>query len=264
MKKIYTLLAILSLPAILLLYANSGGSQGGYTGSPGDGGNTCVGCHSGNDVINQEGWITSDIPSEGYTPGLEYTITITGNHENVQKFGFELTAEADDQSRVGEFIILDTRTQHAAGNNQRVTHTSEGTTPTGDSNSWETTWVAPENGAGKVTFYTALNAGNGNGSTSGDQIYTSKLAVNEASTGIAGLNLEDQVEIYPNPANSAVNITIPVQAEVSIIDITGQEVITIEDASEKGSIDVSSLSKGIYFVRISSGTDVAIVKMLKN
>ncbi len=264
MKKIYTFLAIFSMPVVLLLMANSGGSQGGYTGSPGDGENTCVACHSGSDVINQEGWITSDIPPEGYTPGMEYTITVTGNHENVQKFGFELTAETDDQARVGEFIILDTRTQHAAGSNQRVTHTSEGTAPSGDSNSWETTWVAPVDGAGKVTFYTALNAANGNNSTSGDQIYTSKLAVNEASTGIAGLSLENQVEIYPNPANSVVNITVPVRSEIRIIDITGQEVLAIEEASEKDAIDVSFLSRGIYFVRISSGTDVASVKMLKN
>jgi len=264
MKKIYSFLAILSLPAILLLYANSGGSQGGYTGSPGDGGNTCVGCHSGSDVINQAGWVTSDIPPEGYTPGMQYTITVTGNHENVQKFGFELTAETDDQARVGEFIILDTRTQHAAGDNQRVTHTSGGTTPSGDSNTWETTWVAPTDGAGNVTFYTALNAADGNNSTSGDQIYTSKLAVNEASTGIAGLDLKSRVEIYPNPANSVLNITLPDGAEISVIDITGQEVITIEDASEQESIDVSSLSKGIYFVRVSSGKDAASVKMLKN
>lgn len=264
MRKIYTFLAIFTLPVVLLLMANSGGSQGGYTGSPGDGGNTCVACHSGSDVINQEGWITSDIPPEGYTPGMEYTITVTGNHENVQKFGFELTAETDDQTRIGEFIILDTRTQHAAGSNQRVTHTSEGTAPSGDSNSWETTWVAPADGAGKVTFYTALNAANGNNSTSGDQIYTSKLAVNEASTGIAGLSLENQVEIYPNPANSVVNITTPGGSEIRMIDITGQEVLTIEETSEKEAVDVSFLSKGIYFVRISSGTDVASLKMLKN
>lgn len=264
MKNLYTFLAIVAVPAILILTAYSSGSPGGRTGSPGDGGNTCAECHSGNSVINQEGWITSDIPAEGYTPGISYTITLTGNHEFVQKFGFEMTAESDDQLRVGEFINLGTETQYVAGDDQRITHTSQGTTPTGDTKTWETTWTAPEIGVGKVTFYAALNAANGNGTNSGDQIYTTKLAVNESTTGIADLGPGGLVKIYPNPANSILNIELPGFANIRIVDIAGQEVMNIEEVPERGSIDVSSLSRGIYFVNVNTGSETATLKMLKN
>lgn len=264
MKKIYTFLAIFSLPAILLLYANSGGSQGGYSGSPGDMGNTCVGCHSGNEVINQDGWITTDIPAEGYTPGQTYLITLTGMHENVSLFGFELTSEDNSNTKTGEFAVLDDETQLIDGNNQRVTHTSDGITPSGDTKTWEVNWTAPASGSGTVTFWAALNAANGNGNTSGDQIYTTSLAVDEASLGIGDLSMAEQVSIYPNPVGTTLNLQLPESGKIRIVDMLGNEVMDVKDLPKNRSIDVSTLTKGIYFVQVMIGNEVASFKMLKN
>jgi hypothetical protein len=47
MKKNIYLFAIPFFAVIGLLLANSSGSPGGITGSPGDGGTTCVQCHTG-------------------------------------------------------------------------------------------------------------------------------------------------------------------------------------------------------------------------
>jgi hypothetical protein len=264
MKKIYVLIAIISLPAVLLVYANSSGSQGGYTGSPGDNGNTCTTCHTGNQVIEQEGWITTDIPAEGYTPGMDYTITLTGMHENVQKFGFEMTVEDIGNSKVGEFTILDDRTQFAAGSNQRVTHTSNGNVPSGDSNTWDVTWTAPSEGVGSVTFYAALNAANGNGNTLGDQIYTTMLEVNESSLGVGVQELADQIRMYPNPASTSLNLQLPENGQVRIIDMLGNQVIESSSTLKDQNIDVSNLTKGIYFVQVMIGNEVVSLKMLKN
>lgn len=49
--------------------------------------------------------------------------------------------------------------------------------------SWEFDWTAPSAGTGPVRFYAAGNAANNDGSDNGDRIYTSNLAVAEASSG---------------------------------------------------------------------------------
>ena len=176
MKKFYAYLLVLALPATLLLYSYVSGSPGGKTGSPGDNGATCTDCHSGT-AQTQSNWITSTIPNEGYTPGQTYQITATGIHSGVVKFGFELTAEDIFGSKAGTFSVIDPARTKLVSGGKAVTHQSAGVTPTGDSNSWTVNWTAPTSGA--VRFYASFNPANGTGTTSGDGIYTSSLAVNE-------------------------------------------------------------------------------------
>lgn len=185
-KKIYQLFIVLSLPLSLVLFSYVSGSPGGKTGSPGDGGATCTECHSGT-ATPQSAWITSNIPSEGYTPGETYQITASGVHQGVVKFGFELTSENLTGNKTGTFNITDATRTHLSNGGKSVTHTSTGTAPTGGAASWTVNWTAPA--SGDVFFYGAFNAANGNGNNSGDVIYTSSLSVSEwvlnpAITGI--------------------------------------------------------------------------------
>lgn len=155
------------------------GSPGGKTGSPGDNGATCTECHSGT-ATTQAGWITSNIPAEGYTPGETYNVTATGTHKGVQRFGFEATAENSAGSKTGTLSIINSNETKLANQNHSVTHKNTGTTPMGNSKSWSFNWTAPAAGTGDVTFYAAFNAANGNGNSTGDVIYKSSLAVVEA------------------------------------------------------------------------------------
>ncbi len=181
MKRFFTQLGIFAMiPAAFILFAYHTGSPGGRTGSPGDNGNTCTGCHTGT-ATSQLGWISTDIPPEGYIPGNTYIITASGTHSGVVRFGFELTAEDGFGNKVGALSILETgRTQLVNAGNS-VTHTSGGIMPDGNNNTWTMEWTAPDPGAGQVGLYAAFNAANGNGTTSGDVIYTSQLFVDEAS-----------------------------------------------------------------------------------
>jgi len=180
MKKLYKLLYVLIVPGILVLYSYHTGSPGGKTGSPGDNGVTCTQCHNSFSAQEQPGWITSTIPADGYTPGETYTITATGTYAGVVRFGFELTAEDDAGNKTGTFIITDAVRTQMSPTNASVTHTANGITPSGDSNTWSMDWTAPDAGEGTVTFYAAFNAANGNGNTGGDHIFTSSLSVNES------------------------------------------------------------------------------------
>lgn len=177
MKKIYNFLIILSLPSVLILYSYSSGSPGGKSGSMGDGGSTCTQCHSGT-AQPQAGWITTNIPAEGFMAGETYTIMASGTHSGVVKLGFELTAEDNTGAKVGTLTISEPTRTKLANANKAVTHTSSGTSPSGNSNSWTMEWTAPSSAPSEVIFYAAFNAANGNGSTSGDVIYTSSMAYN--------------------------------------------------------------------------------------
>ena len=88
-------------------------------------------------------------------------------------------------------------------------------------------------------------------------------------TGVAGIEdriSENNVSLYPNPANSQFTIALPkaMKAEIRVFDISGK--LLLKEAkqliSNKHSIDVSSLSSGTYFVRINSEEGTATKKLL--
>ncbi len=53
-----------------ILYAS--GPPPGYSGDPDSYNRDCTSCHSGPDVQSQTGWITSNIPIEGYVHDIGY------------------------------------------------------------------------------------------------------------------------------------------------------------------------------------------------
>ncbi len=127
------------------------------------------------------GWITSNIPPEGYTPGQTYNVTAVGNHTGVVLFGFELTAEDAQGNKVGTLTVTDPLQTQLTNSNEAITHTASGNTPIGNMKTWNMGWTAPATAIGEITFYAAFNAADGNGNTSGDVIYTSLLTVDNTA-----------------------------------------------------------------------------------
>ncbi len=206
MKPVHKIPFVFLIPVIILLYANNSGSPGGRTGSPGDNNATCLQCHTGGTNNAVSGWITSNIPAEGYTPGQTYQITATGVHPGVVRFGFELTAENTAGAKVGTFAITDAARTKLVNQNKAVTHTSGGTSVSGNTSSWSMNWTAPGTDIGQVRFYAAYNAANGNSNTSGDVIYTSTLFVGAAQP-------PSLLSVVPNSAQ---------QGQSHLLTITGQ------------------------------------------
>ncbi|HOX76797.1 MAG TPA: T9SS type A sorting domain-containing protein [Bacteroidales bacterium] len=179
MKKFYPFLLVLATPVVLLLMSNNNGSPGGKSGSIGDGGATCTQCHTGGSATTVSGWITTNVPAEGYTPGQTYTITATGTHTGVVKFGFELTVESSTGAKVGTLQLTEPTRTKFTNANQAVTHTAAGNVPSGNTNSWTMNWVAPTGVQGNIGIYAAFNAANGNGNNSGDVIYKSSTFISQ-------------------------------------------------------------------------------------
>jgi hypothetical protein len=276
MKKNILLTAWLTLFFILLLftisiipvigiesvYANSGGSPGAKTNSPGDV-NNCTQCHSG--ILNSgTGSSTIDAPSLslGYTPGQTYTITGNVIQNAINKFGFEITAEKDlDNTKTGTLVITDASRTKFVNGGAAISHQLTGTSGSG-SNSWSFDWTAPNAGTGSVTFYGAFNAANGSG-TGGDKIYTSSINIIEnVAVNIKEQFSELKVQIYPNPASNYFQIsTKKIINKIEIYDLKGKKVL--EYYKVKGKMNITDLMDGIYFLRIKYAEGYIYQKLIK-
>jgi len=74
------------------------------------------------------------------------------------------------------------------------------------------------------------------------------------------------VELFPNPTSTTITISIPLQStnsELSIMNIQGQLLLKQALTQGKAVVDVSSFSKGMYFIKVSGDRGVAVKKFLK-
>jgi hypothetical protein len=261
MKKISisTFLLLPLLPAIILLTAYSGeetdypgGSPAGYTGSPLDG-KDCTVCHGGSasPVI---GWITSDIPVEGYIPGETYTITTTvsGNGRK----GFLISPQNEEGDFLGE-LATGPGTE-LKGNNHYITHSSSSNS---NPKVWTFPWTAPASGSGPVTFYGAFTVNE-------PVTKLSTLTVTEnISIGIPE-NRSNDIDIYPVPAKDHILFSFEDDSDagkVNITDINGRTILSVNKAGGKTpySINIKALPSGIYFLRVEAGKNFYSRKFLK-
>jgi uncharacterized repeat protein (TIGR01451 family) len=167
-----------------IAHAYSAGPPAGHTGAPGE--FTCAECHTAQVVGN--GTFTINAPPN-YVPGQTYQITV--NHLNNDptrlRWGFELTALADDQTKAGNLQSANNQTQildneGPAGSRQYVEHTALGTFQGQQGGaSWTFNWTAPAADVGNVTFYAAGNQANNDGNSTGDYILTTFVAATPAS-----------------------------------------------------------------------------------
>ena len=67
--------------------------------------------------------------------------------------------------------------------------------------------------------------------------------------------------VYPNPACNEIHIDNMAGAQISIFNIAGQEVMSIENASASATINVANLTEGLYIVRVVNGNEVATSKV---
>lgn len=257
MKKHYffKLLLLLIPVSAFILMSSSGGRSEGRSGSPGDGGATCAACHSGGN-FNASVEITSNIPDTGYLLNTDYTINVNTT-SSATTHGFQLTAESNSNTKIGTFT---------AGSGSRTVNSSKSVTQSSPSTSgdWSFTWRSPATDLGNVTFYAAVNAANGNGGTSGDQVVTT----NTSSPSLSVLEANRlEFTLYPNPASERLTIQLPAEsnkATVQLYDYTGKLALKQQITTENNGVDVNNLSKGIYIIKLISDKKIGSRKFIKN
>ena len=81
------------------------------------------------------------------------------------------------------------------------------------------------------------------------------------ATSLSTTNFSNSTTIYPNPVRNILTIDGVIVKDVVIYSIYGKEVLNI---SNQNNVDVSTLSKGIYFIKVSDGINSSTKKFIKN
>ncbi len=80
------------------------------------------------------------------------------------------------------------------------------------------------------------------------------------TTGINEINTTNPFIIYPNPTSTILNIEVKEQAQISIVNVLGDVVLT-QTINGLSKIDVSNLTSGVYFIQDSkSGKAIKFIK----
>ncbi|WP_395074696.1 T9SS type A sorting domain-containing protein [Flavobacterium sp.] len=70
-------------------------------------------------------------------------------------------------------------------------------------------------------------------------------------------------KIYPNPAQNIVNVEVDGLNEMEVYDINGRFLIKKQISDNKNAIDISSLSNGIYVLKVSTENGIGNFKIIK-
>jgi hypothetical protein len=73
-------------------------------------------------------------------------------------------------------------------------------------------------------------------------------------SGLSNRTLQNEIKLFPNPAKGIVNFSEAIDAE--FYNIAGQQMLSLKNASKA---DISSLSKGIYQIKVNKGSSYKLV-----
>jgi photosystem II stability/assembly factor-like uncharacterized protein len=88
------------------------------------------------------------------------------------------------------------------------------------------------------------------------------------TVGFDEVSLNNEFVMYPNPATNSIQIetqlkSVPVDARIEILNIEGQTIICTGIDENHKSIDISSLARGMYFVRMKTRNGISVKKLIK-
>lgn len=262
MKINLTSIVALSLLGGTLLLSNAGGAgvngQGDKTGQQGA---TCARCHSGGTqsvTVTTTMLDASQNVVTAYTPGQTYTVRLSLSG-TANGFGFQSTIGNDQKTSLGTYATITSST--------RITNSTlveQSARLAANTNTIEYHWTAPAAGSGNLTVYSAVVAADGTGSTSGDQVFTSTLALTESvSTGVQEAEASP-LRIYPTLASQQITLeysnTANQDVTFELVNLAGQTVATLQTAANMHTFDVSHLATGMYVARVRVGQATVVAK----
>lgn len=276
MKKFYHLTFALGTAGMLFFAGiESDNGKAGVTGSPGE--NNCTNCHNTYAVNSGAGSITmtSNMTNWEYVPGQTYQISVTVAQTGKSLFGLGFEALLPSGANAGTLTAgTGTTIKNAtvSGNSRRnIVHQLNGGASSG-THTFTFNWAAPTTNVGALTFYAAGDACNGNGSDTGDYVYTASQSVNPAPVGIAEeVAATFTFSFYPNPAteNITVNYSLDQSAKVTytIFDLTGKQVQSDSSnrfpGAQQQNVNVNSLEAGTYLLSVNVNGNVITKRFIK-
>ncbi len=87
------------------------------------------------------------------------------------------------------------------------------------------------------------------------QDYATKEIMNSAmaSQQLSSASFEvAKIKVFPNPSNGIFTIDTTLPTEINVVDVTGKEVYKASNITNQSSINVSSLQKGVYLLKMKN------------
>jgi hypothetical protein len=176
------------------------GPPAGFSGSPGDGGSSCLLCHAGG---SGAGAVEILGAPANYAANQVYDLQVRISDPGQVGGGFELTVEDSIGQKVGTLIVTDpARTQltEAGFAPEWISHNFDGVEDSitnwaanGNSVTFSFQWQAPASDVGAVTFYAVGNAINNDFNLTGDNVYLTNVSATFGASCPADLDGDGQV-----------------------------------------------------------------------
>jgi len=246
-------------------------------------------CHGGNNPLNivalQVLDSTTLAPITTYNAAQTYLISITGDATGISGslpgFGFQASAVLGDLTQAGTFTIpaslaSDIHT-YPCGATTVVEHSVMLSPITAGINKYSIQfyWTAPSTFSDSVTFYSLLNAVNGDGGDGGDNpnaaptVTIHESPADKVTEMVIAIN---DFKVYPNPTSGNPTISYSLASaenvSIEIYDITGRKVeqVTDNELQQAGKHQYQPVitTPGLYFIHLVSGQISSTLHFIKN
>jgi hypothetical protein len=85
-----------------------------------------------------------------------------------------------------------------------------------------------------------------------------------AAISVGEITNDNAFSIYPNPSSTEITIESPAKGQLSILNLSGKQLLQQEITEPKTQLDISTLPSGVYFVRVTGERTVQVGKFVKN
>ncbi|HJW30646.1 MAG TPA: choice-of-anchor V domain-containing protein [Saprospiraceae bacterium] len=265
MSKPYVFVAMITSAFLLISYSID--PPNGKTGAPGE--SNCAECHK-----PQSQTIGGTISIEGFpetiTPDETYDLTVVNRNTigDAVRGGFQMTVLGPLNTKAGELsspLPANGCTIQSSGGRQYFEHHPAAVYPDSNVVKWYVKWKASSLPAsGKVTAYVAGNITNGNFQSSGDHVVTATASGNIILAAIPEIAASPLV-LYPNPGQDEIHISFEnagrPDGRCYFYNSNGQ--LVASDPLNQGLVNVTSLTAGLYWIKIVSGPNAFFGKWIK-
>ncbi|EDP70447.1 CHU large protein; uncharacterized [Flavobacteriales bacterium ALC-1] len=178
-------------------------------------------------------------------------------------YNFSIDSRSEAAGTPSEVYILNNEIADETGidaNGYADTSVVTGMDITNDEGAWVTNTFSFTATTTEVVIYVRSN-GSVDGMT---EVFYDNISLQEDATASVDDFLASNVKVYPNPANDFINIESNNAqiTEVKLYDILGKQVLSQYELSNNR-LDISDLTSGVYFMKISANGNSITKKVIK-
>lgn len=188
------------------------------------------------------------------TPGTTTNYTITGTDANNCSNTFTVDVTVNPLPSI--FAMANTPTI-CAGAGDTLTGTG-GVSYVWSSNAGSATTTSVSVNPTTTDTYTVTGT-DANGCVNSNVV---TITVNTCGSGINNF-AANNVAIYPNPFSSSITVETESATQIAVVNVVGQIVYSAALNSGKHAIDLSNLTKGVYYLQLKTGANTTNRKLIK-